>query len=86
MVTGTVTGAVGGNRRAAPPHVCQPLPPGKFVVLRRPGEHADAFHGVGWPRRRYRPACPERIRLPESLRGVEPTPSLPDDTPPGCLN
>ena len=29
---------------------------------------------------------PERVRLPESLRGVEPTPSLPDDTPPGCLN
>ena len=29
---------------------------------------------------------PERVRLPESLRGVEPTPSLPDNTPPGCLN
>ena len=64
----------------------QPLPPGKFVVLRRPGEHADAFHGVGLARRRYRPAGPERIRLPESLRGVEPTPSLPDDTPPGAVN
>ncbi len=29
---------------------------------------------------------PERIRLPESLRGVEQTPPLPDDTPPGAVN
>ena len=27
-----------------------------------------------------------RVQLPESLRGVEPTPSLPDDTPPGAVN
>lgn len=26
------------------------------------------------------------VHLPESLRGVEPTPPLPDDTPPGAVN
>lgn len=37
------------------------------------------LHDLGSPHR-------DRVQLPPTLRGVEPTPPLPDDTPPGALN
>ena len=89
-----VAGTVAGDHRDVPllaEDLAGPMPiwrtgPQPVYRLADPAHNPADFLVLAIEIRNIGSIFRDRVQLPESLRGVEPTPPLPDNTPPGAVN